>query len=207
MPLLIRRLPIGPYDTNCYLVACLNTMEAALVDPGDEAPRLLNEARGFQVRHILVTHGHPDHVGALAEVKTALGAPVAFHPLDRPMIGIAPDVELSEGMAMPLGDYTIRVLHLRGHTPGSTGLLIGADLLGGDTLFPGGPGRTDSPDDLVRIVKTLREKLFVLPDDTAVYPGHGAVTTIGREREASKGFLARVEAGWQGSGDLTWESE
>ncbi|MDP2936625.1 MAG: MBL fold metallo-hydrolase [Dehalococcoidia bacterium] len=207
MPLLIRRLPIGPYETNCYLVACLNTMEAALVDPGDEAPRLLNEASGFQVRHILVTHGHPDHVGALAEVKTALGAPVAFHPLDRPMINIAPDVELSEGMAMPLGDYTIRVLHLPGHTPGSMGLLIGADLLGGDTLFPGGPGRTDSPDDLVRIVKTLREKLFVLPDDTAVYPGHGAVTTIGREREASKGFLARVEAGWRSCGDLTWESE
>lgn len=207
MPLLIRRLPIGPYETNCYLLACLNTMEAALVDPGGEAQRLLNEARGFQVRHILVTHGHPDHVGALAEVKAALGAPVAFHPLDRPMINIAPDVELSEGMAMPLGDYTIRVLHLPGHTPGSMGLLIGADLLGGDTLFPGGPGRTDSPDDLVQIVKTLKEKLFVLPDDTAVYPGHGAVTTIGRERKASKVFLARVEAGWRSCGDLTWESE
>jgi glyoxylase-like metal-dependent hydrolase (beta-lactamase superfamily II) len=127
--------------------------------------------------------------------------------MDRPMIGIAPDVELSEGMTIPLGDYTTRVLHLPGHTPGSTGLLIETDLFGGDTLFPGGPGRTDSPDDLVRIVKTLKEKLFVLPGDTAVYPGHGAVTTIGREREASRGFVTRVEAGWRGSGDLTWESE
>ncbi|MDP2659504.1 MAG: MBL fold metallo-hydrolase [Dehalococcoidia bacterium] len=206
MPLLIRRLPVGPYQANSYLVACLRTLDAVLLDPGDEAQRLLEASAGFNVRYLIVTHGHPDHIGALAEVKASLGAPVAYHPADRSVISVAPDLELADGMDLPLGDHALRVLHLPGHTPGSIGVLTGADLFAGDTLFPGGPGRTNTPEDLVELAHTIKERLFTLAGETTVYPGHGVETTIGREMEASRAFLARVEAGWRGSGDLTWES-
>lgn len=207
MPLLIRRLPLSPYETNCYLLTCMRTLEAALLDPGAQPQRLLEESAGFQVRYILLTHGHPDHKGALAEVKAALGAPLAYHPLERPLVAAPPELELRDGMELSLGDYILRVLHLPGHTPGGVGFLLGADLFGGDTLFPGGPGHTKTPEDLVELVHTIRDRLFVLPDKTVVYPGHGAESTIGRERQASKGFLARVERGWRGCGDLTWDSK
>jgi len=182
-------------------------LEAALLDPGAEPQRLLEEAAGFQIRYILLTHCHPDHLGALAEVKASLGVPLAYHPQDRPLVALPPDLELKEGLELPLGDYSLRVLHLPGHTPGGVGLLLGAALFGGDTLFPGGPGHTDTPAELVELVQTIRKKLFVLPADTIVYPGHGTETTIGREREASQGFLARVDSVWRGCWDLTWESE
>ncbi len=204
MPLLIRRLPLGQYETNAYVLACLRTLDAAVIDPADEAQRLLEAATGFNVRYIIVTHGHSDHVGALAEVKKALAAPVAYHPADRSEIPVAPDMELADGMELALGDHTLRVLHLPGHTPGSAGILVGADLFGGDTLFPGGPGRTKSPEDLFDLVRSIKDRLFALPDETVVYPGHGTGTTIGREREASRAFMDRVESGWRGSGDLTW---
>lgn len=207
MPLLIRRLAAGQYQTNAYVLACLRTLEAALIDPADDAGRLLEAAAGFNVRYIIVTHGHPDHVGALAEVKAALDAPLAYHPADRSRISVAPDIELADGMELPLGDLTLRVLHLPGHTPGSAGLLVGADIFGGDTLFPGGPGHTDSPETLTELARTIKDRLFALAGETAVYPGHGTGTTIGREREASRSFMARVKAGWRASGDLTWETE
>ena len=193
-PAQIRTLSVGSMDNNVYLLICPDTGQGVLVDAASEADRILEAAEGVAVRYILQTHGHHDHVGALPAVKQALRAPVGVHRADAAMLPVEPDLLLSDEQLITFGNQQLLVLHTPGHTPGSVCLLTGRNLISGDTLFPGGPGATATPlGSFPRIIESIREKLFTLPDDTLVLPGHGKSTTIGEERPHLDEWIAR---GW-----------
>jgi glyoxylase-like metal-dependent hydrolase (beta-lactamase superfamily II) len=177
-------LTAGPLENNVYLAACPATRQAVLIDPADEAPRILEAAAGWEVRAVLLTHGHHDHLGAAGEVCHALGAPLHLHPADHLAAGPMQLLPLADGEEIPCGRRTLQVLHTPGHTPGSVCFLAGRVLFSGDTLFPGGPGATPGRPAFLQIMASLRHRLFTLPDETLVLPGHGPGTTIGSERAA-----------------------
>jgi glyoxylase-like metal-dependent hydrolase (beta-lactamase superfamily II) len=180
--LIVRKIRVGDMENNTYILECPATHEALLVDGCFEAEVILNSAEGAKVVGIVQTHGHHDHVEALAELKDKLGVPVYAHPGEDYPVPV--DVELSDGDTIAFGkDHEVKVLHTPGHTPGGVCLLIGKHLVSGDTLFPGGPGNTWGDGKLFdQIISNIEAKLFTLPDDTRVYPGHGADTTIGDEK-------------------------
>jgi glyoxylase-like metal-dependent hydrolase (beta-lactamase superfamily II) len=179
----IRKFSVGPMDNNVYLLRDVAAEAALLVDAANEPRRILDEIGGLRLEAIVTTHGHRDHWEALDAVADATGAPVWIHPDDTAIVPRAPDREASDGATVAFGSASVRLLHAPGHTPGSTCLLLGGThLFTGDTLFPGGPGRTTSPPEFEQIMESLEQRLFVLSDDTWVYPGHGDDTTLGRER-------------------------
>ncbi len=207
-------LVLGPYQMNCYLLTCPATGEMVIVDPGDEAKAILQQIERAPVRYILLTHAHPDHIMALAEVRRATGAPVGVHPADAqvqwppdaepdPALTVAPDFDLRDGQVLEFGQCQLRIVHTPGHTPGSVCLMLDERVLVGDTIFPGGPGRSDSPAQLAQILDTLRTIVFRWPDETELYPGHGPGTTIGRERPAFEAFMSRLRSD-DLYGDVTW---
>lgn len=190
----VRKFSVGPMDNNVYVLRDEHTDAALLIDAANEAERILEEVRGLDVVGIVTTHGHGDHWQALDAVADATGAPVWLHRGDLAMLPRQPDRPADDGTVISFGKAQVRVLATPGHTPGSICLLLGANhLFTGDTLFPGGPGRALARVDFAAIMKSLRERLFVLPDDTWVYPGHGDDTTIGRERPFLDEWQAR---GW-----------
>ncbi|MBI2906343.1 MAG: MBL fold metallo-hydrolase [Chloroflexi bacterium] len=178
----IERLPLGPWGTNSYLVICKATGKSALVDAPGEAERVEEWLRATKPKYILMTHNHRDHIGALAELRSILEIPVAAHAADAGALPAAVDTLLADGQVLPLGDLQIKVVHTPGHTPGSLCYLVDGVLVSGDTLFPGGPGSTRTPAALAEIIKSITEKLFVLPDDTPVHPGHGDATVLKKEK-------------------------
>ena len=202
--LTITRLSLGPYGTNCYLLVCPETRDSLLVDAPAQGERILEALEGTNPRYIVMTHNHPDHYQALALVAEKLAAPVAAHPADWAGLPLRPDLEVRDGENLSFGRVTARIIHTPGHTPGSLCLLAGDQLLAGDTLFPGGPGKTGSPAAFQEIVGSIQDKLLDLPDRTAVLPGHGDSTSIGQERPAIESFLARP---WPKDlcGDVLWE--
>ena len=179
----IDRLELAPFGTNSYVLTCRKSGESVLVDVPGEVERILEALEDKHPRYILITHDHFDHVGALSEVKSALDVPVAAHAADARHLPIHANILLQEGDEMSFGAIRLKVLHTPGHTPGSVCFLVGNYLIAGDTLFPGGPGKTKSPADFRRIIESISQKILVLPEDTQVYPGHGEATTV---REAKK---------------------
>ena len=177
---------MGPYDNNGYVIADPSTKEAYLVDAPAEIERLLNEAVDFQVKGVIVTHTHPDHVAGYADLKRLTDLPVSVHESDARRLPGEPDALLAHNDELSIGASRIRVLHTPGHTPGAVCLFPDGTLVSGATLFPGGPGRTNTPDDLRQVVQSIEERLLVLPDGSLVLPGHGADTTV----EASKAEFA-----------------
>ena len=194
----VTKLAVGPMDNNAYLLRCLRTGEALLIDAAAEPDRLIELIGDTPVVRIVTTHKHADHWQALAEVQAATGAAVAAHPIDAGEIPVTVTEPVEHGDTVRAGDVELTVIHLRGHTPGSIALRYDAaaepHLFTGDSLFPGGPGRTTSPADFASLMDDLEQRVFdQLPDPTWVYPGHGSDTTLGAERPHVAEWRAR---GW-----------
>jgi hydroxyacylglutathione hydrolase len=201
--LITTTLPVGMIQTNCYIAACEETKEAAIIDPGGNPERILAEVerQELTVKLVLNTHAHFDHTDANGAIVEATGAPLALHPEDEPLLrasgGAAlfglhadpsplPDLELRDGDELELGTLCFRVLHTPGHTPGHVCFYEAGQgvLFDGDVLFYRGIGRTDLPGgNWQQLMDSIQRILFALPDETVVYSGHGPATTIGEERQ------------------------
>ncbi len=194
----ITKIAVGPMDNNAYLLRSPQTGETLLIDAAAEPDRLLGVVEDG-IDKVVTTHRHPDHWQALAAVVDATGAKTAAHALDAPKLPVAVDDLLEDGASIAVGNARLEVIHLVGHTPGSIALLYDdprerAHLFTGDSLFPGGPGKTTSPADFTALMDDLEDKVFGrLPDETWVYPGHGKDTTLGVERPHLAEWRAR---GW-----------
>jgi len=201
---IITTLPVGPIMANCFIVGCEETLAAAVIDPGDEADRILMSLAEskLMLKYIINTHGHFDHVGANRPLKDATGAPILIHALDAPMLnhlsasaaawGLAtensppPDRMIEAGDTITFGKITLTVIHTPGHTPGGISLRTDGHVFVGDTLFAGSIGRTDFPGgDFETLRASIQNKLFLLGDDVQVYTGHGPQTTIGQEKRTN----------------------
>jgi hydroxyacylglutathione hydrolase len=204
--MILETFPVGPLRCNCSILGDELTHEAVVVDPGDNLPEILSrlQKHGLTLRQIIVTHAHIDHVGGAALLKKVTGAPVFLNKNDLELLGAMemqagwlgvptpevapPDASADDRTTIGLAALPAEVIHTPGHTPGSICLLFSGQnlLLAGDTLFAGSIGRTDLPGgDGRQILRSLRDRLLVLPDTTRVLPGHGPETTIGEERQSN----------------------
>ena len=199
----LERLELGPFGTNAYIVGCPATEESLLVDAPDEPKVIIDRLGTASLKYILLTHNHIDHIGALAQLRAELGVPLAAHAADTSNLTAPPEILLGDGQVIALGELRLTVLHTPGHTPGSLCFKVGPYLISGDTIFPGGPGKTGSPDAFRQIVKSISEKIFVLPDDTHIYPGHGDSTVVKKEKGEFAVFASRSHA-QDLHGDVLW---
>lgn len=200
--MILRALQVGDLQTNCYIVACEETMEGVVLDPGGDADRILLEVERSKltILYVLLTHAHFDHTLANAEVVAATGARLALHPGEEPLlkngggahlfgfsVQASPplDLGLAAGQVIGVGRLRFEVLDVPGHSPGGIAFYEAAEgvVFVGDVLFASGIGRTDLPGgDTDTLIRSIQHVLFALPDGTRVYPGHGPATTIAREK-------------------------
>jgi glyoxylase-like metal-dependent hydrolase (beta-lactamase superfamily II) len=203
--ILIRKIETAPYGTNAYILVCQVTQECVLIDTPGEAAKIIGEMEGTNPKLILITHSHFDHTGALRELKVSLNIPVAAHPDDSNRLPLTPNVDLNDGESVLFGNMNLEVLHTPGHTPGSLCFIYDRYLFSGDTLFPAGPGRTSTPAAFEQIVRSLKKKIFPLPENTLIYPGHGASTILKKEKEEFAVFSSRTHPP-NLCGDVLWLS-
>jgi hydroxyacylglutathione hydrolase len=168
-------------EVNCYIVSDAGSKEAVVIDPGMPAEKIVEQAAGVTVRHILATHGHPGHVGGKDEVKEATGGQTGIHSLDAKQFLRSADRYLVDGDELEFGEFKVQVLHTPGHTPGSVCYVIANHAFVGDTILAGGIGRQMPETDLRRQMMSIGTKLLRLPPSTALYPGHGPATSLERE--------------------------
>lgn len=189
---LIDKIVTRPLENNVYLAACSNTRASVVIDAAAEPERIVAMAADTDVVAILTTHGHWDHVGAAREVAAALAVPIYIGPEDAAMAKLA-DAEPLVAGPFTVGEHRLEIIATPGHTPGSRCIRAGRIIFTGDTLFPGGPGATQTPENFRQIMESLDTKLFTQSDETLILPGHGLATTIGDERPSVEEWRAR---GW-----------
>lgn len=196
-------LPVGLLQCNCSILGDETSREAIVVDPGDDIPAIkaVLDRHGLTVKQIVITHAHIDHIAGAQQLKKLTGAPILYNEKDLPLVKmmdvqaswlhmptpevLPPDIALTDGQTVEVPGITALVLHTPGHTQGSSCLYLPKQsiLLAGDTLFAGSVGRTDLPGgDTKQLIRSIHDRLLVLPDDVYVVPGHGPNTTIGEER-------------------------
>lgn len=201
--LTITKISVGPMDNNAYLLVCRSTNEALLIDAANDYERL-SDLLGHipsrpRLRTIVTTHQHADHWQALGALAGAHGSNTVAHELDAAVLPVPPDVQVEHGDTINVGEVPLSIIHLRGHTPGSIAVLYDdpnghPHLFTGDSLFPGGVGKTTSADNFASLINDVEDRLFaVLSDDTWFYPGHGDDSTLGKERPSLAEWRAR---GW-----------
>ena len=202
--MILKALAVGPMMSNCFILGCERTLEAAVIDPGDDADKILLSLAESKLtaKYIINTHSHFDHVGGNKRLKDATGADILIHSGDAPSLAMiassaaglglriddSPPADrlLEEGDTITIGHITLAVIHTPGHSPGGISLHTDGLLFAGDSLFAGSIGRTDFPGgDHDLLVSGIRRKLYVLADDTVVLPGHNEPTTIGREKSSN----------------------
>lgn len=199
--MIIKDLVVGPLMANCFIFGCKKTREAVVIDPGGDADRILLSLADseLEVKYIINTHGHFDHVCGNGKMKDATGADILIHPLDAPMLGMLTsnaavfgisvensppcDQTIEEGETVSFGNISLKVIHTPGHTPGGISLYTDGIVFVGDTLFAGSIGRTDFPGgDFDTLISSIKTKLFDMEDDMRVLSGHGPETSIGSEK-------------------------
>lgn len=201
----IIKMELGPYRTNAYILTCTRTMQSLIIDAPANAPKIIASVAGTQPRYILLTHEHEDHTGALAGLRSRLKVPLGAHRSSSPLLTPAPELDLKDGDIISLGNLQIEVIHTPGHTPGSLCFRTGLYLFAGDTIFPGGPGRTATPEDFHQIVASIKGRILPLPDATRILPGHGPATTVGKVKEEFTLFASRPHSP-DLCGDVLWAS-
>jgi len=190
----IDKLIVGPFENNAFVLRCTNTGEAVIIDAANEHELLLEVSRATGVRRVLTTHGHWDHIQAVTALRDA-GIDVGIAEADAAMLP-GYDFLIPDDDVIAVGDLRLRTILNPGHTPGSTSFLLEghAVLFTGDTLFPGGPGNTQSAEgDFPLIIESIDRRLFTLDPDLLVFPGHGLDTTVGNERPHLQEW---VDRGW-----------
>ncbi len=206
-PVRVHAMEVGPLAVNCYIVEHIASRKAAVIDPGDDGEAILREIGrlGASVEKILLTHGHFDHVGAVGLLREKTGAALHIHEADVKRMKSArsqgmlfglripktpdPDVLVGEGDRVAFGTLEFLVVHTPGHTPGCVSYILGETAFVGDLIFAGSIGRTDLPGgDYDTLIRAVREKIFVLPEHTVLFPGHGPATTVGEEKRSNPFF-------------------
>lgn len=199
--MILKTLVVGPLQVNCYILACLKSKEAGIIDPGGEPDRIITtvQSNGFRPVCIINTHVHTDHIIGNARLKKKYEIPLMIHSKDFELIQFQdksplaymlgnepsplPDKKIEDKDVIEIGELKLQVIHTPGHTPGGICLLIDSIIFTGDTLFAGGIGRTDFyGGSYEEIVKSIKEKLFILEDEVTIFPGHGPTSTIGYEK-------------------------
>jgi glyoxylase-like metal-dependent hydrolase (beta-lactamase superfamily II) len=191
----LRKLIVGVYAANCYILSDENAAECAVIDPGGDLNDIVNaiDASRCKVKYILLTHGHADHTGAADQIKSEYKALIGINKLDYEMmqrkdlmygtIAGEPDIYFKDNQIFKVGDIRLKVIFTPGHTPGGVSFLAENLVFTGDTLFQGSVGRTDFPGgNFDAIIDSIKSKLMILPDDTKVLPGHGLKSSIGKEK-------------------------
>ncbi|MFH1169337.1 MAG: MBL fold metallo-hydrolase [Chloroflexota bacterium] len=201
----IEKLILGAFGTNAYIIKCRKTGESVLVDAPAEAGKILERLNGTSPRYILLTHSHMDHTGALAGLLPKLKIPLAAHAAEAGNLPSPPEIILNDGDTIACGNIRLAVLHTPGHTPDSLCFKAEKYLLAGDTIFPGGPGHTGSPAAFQQIVKSIRDKIMTLEDDTEIHPGHGVFTVLKKEKGEFAAFSSRQHDP-RLCGDVLWLS-
>ena len=199
--MIIKRLAVGPLETNAYIVGDEETKKAIIVDPGDEPDRILDEVKShdLQVESVICTHAHFDHIGAAGDIKKETGAKILLHKSDLEAYGLAkdqaafwgysiddltgPDDFIDEGDEVSVGNLCFKVMHTPGHSRGGICLHGEGVIIAGDTIFQGSVGRTDFPGGSIEELKTSFRRIIELPEQTKIYSGHGPETTVGNERK------------------------
>lgn len=201
---LLKKVRVGGFGNNIYVLVCKKTEESVIVDASFEADTILKVAEGTKVRSILLTHCHSDHVQALEELRRATGAPVGIHPEEAGHFGVRADFEIHDGDRIPFGQCEVEAfLAGPGHSPAGMAFLLPGHCIVGDAVFPGGPGRTNSPKAFERLVENIRKRVYTLPDETVLYPGHGDNTTVGESKKEYAVFASKDRSG-PVCGDVLW---